>query len=84
MSPPTPGMRVPVNCVKYLISMATPAITQVSSSLANFSFNEFTMHLEGFGCLYLPSIVPKLAPEPLIITLSMGGIFLSFNAELLS
>lgn len=60
---------MPLNRVKCLISMTTPRESKLTSTTA---FVEFNMFVEGFGCLFLPSISPQLANAPSIVAMGMS------------
>jgi len=59
---------IPLNRVKCLISMTTP---RDSRQYLGVSFVEFNMLVEGFGCLFLPSIAPQLANSASIVSIGM-------------
>jgi WD repeat and FYVE domain-containing protein 3 len=66
---------MPITRVKSLISMSTPK----ESKFCNVtSFIEFNMLLEGFGCLFVPSIAPQLINAPSIVAMGMVGKPISF------
>ncbi len=69
---------VPLNRVKCLISMTTPRDTKLYLGV---SFVEFNMLVEGFGCLYIPSVAPQLSIQPSIVSMGMvtSGNDLSVN-----
>lgn len=56
---PTEGGPVPLNRVKTLVSMVTPRDFRVPGLSMNPPFIEFDMAVEGFGCIYAPSIAPQ-------------------------
>ena len=57
---------IPLNRVKCLISMTTP---RDNRTFIGTSFVEFNMFVEGFGCLFLPSIAPQLTNAPSIVAM---------------
>uniref|UniRef100_H2MQV2 WD repeat and FYVE domain containing 3 n=1 Tax=Oryzias latipes TaxID=8090 RepID=H2MQV2_ORYLA len=56
------GSTVPLTRVKCLVSMTTPHDIHLHGSAETPAFVEFDMSLEGFGCLFLPSLAPHNAP----------------------
>ncbi|KAF5905608.1 WD repeat and FYVE domain-containing protein 3 isoform X6, partial [Clarias magur] len=55
---------VPLTRVKCLVSMTTPHdIIRLHGSALTPAFVEFDTSLEGFGCLFLPSLAPHNAPS---------------------
>ncbi|KAL4623281.1 WD repeat and FYVE domain-containing protein 3-like isoform X1 [Arapaima gigas] len=54
---------VPLARVKCLVSMTTPHNIRQSGSSVTPAFVEFDMSLEGFGCLFLPSVAPHNSPS---------------------
>ena len=62
---------VPLNRVKCLISMTTPRDMKQHQGT---SFVEFNMFIEGFGCLFLPSIAPQLTNAPSIVAMGMVSV----------
>ncbi|KAF6721070.1 WD repeat and FYVE domain-containing protein 3 [Oryzias melastigma] len=56
------GSTVPLTRVKCLVSMTTPHDIRLHGSAETPAFVEFDMSLEGFGCLFLPSLAPHNAP----------------------
>ncbi|XP_060740179.1 WD repeat and FYVE domain-containing protein 3 isoform X1 [Tachysurus vachellii] len=55
---------VPLTRVKCLVSMTTPHdIIRLHGSALTPAFVEFDTALEGFGCLFLPSLAPHNAPS---------------------
>jgi hypothetical protein len=65
---------IPLNRVKCLISMTTPRNQSSISKYSSTSFIEFNMLVEGFGCLFLPSIAPQLATAPSIVAMGMVSV----------
>jgi len=63
------GSFVPLTRVKTLVSMTTPRDLHVQDNTILPPFIEFDMNLEGFGCMYLPSLAPS-SPH------SASGLFL--------
>ncbi|XP_061906663.1 WD repeat and FYVE domain-containing protein 3 isoform X3 [Entelurus aequoreus] len=53
---------VPLTRVKCLVSMTTPHDIRLHGSADTPAFVEFDTSLEGFGCLFLPSLAPHNAP----------------------
>uniref|UniRef100_H3DD36 WD repeat and FYVE domain containing 3 n=1 Tax=Tetraodon nigroviridis TaxID=99883 RepID=H3DD36_TETNG len=56
------GSTVPLTRVKCLVSMTTPHDIRLNGSAVTPAFVEFDNSLEGFGCLFLPSLAPHNAP----------------------
>ncbi|XP_043915423.1 WD repeat and FYVE domain-containing protein 3 [Protopterus annectens] len=56
------GSTVPLTRVKCLVSMTTPHDIRLHGSSVTPAFIEFDTSLEGFGCLFLPSLAPHNAP----------------------
>ncbi|XP_054630463.1 WD repeat and FYVE domain-containing protein 3 isoform X3 [Dunckerocampus dactyliophorus] len=56
------GSTVPLTRVKCLVSMTTPHDIRLHGSADTPAFVEFDASLEGFGCLFLPSLAPHNAP----------------------
>ncbi|CAL9708759.1 unnamed protein product [Knipowitschia caucasica] len=56
------GSTVPLTRVKCLVSMTTPHDIRLHGSAVTPPFVEFDTSLEGFGCLFLPSLAPHNAP----------------------
>ncbi|XP_041955874.1 WD repeat and FYVE domain-containing protein 3 isoform X4 [Alosa sapidissima] len=54
---------VPLTRVKCLVSMTTPHDIRLHGSAVTPAFVEFDTSLEGFGCLFLPSLAPHNAPS---------------------
>ncbi|KAG7490175.1 hypothetical protein JOB18_029475 [Solea senegalensis] len=52
------GSTVPLTRVKCLVSMTTPHDIRLHGSAVTPAFVEFDTSLEGFGCLFLPSVAP--------------------------
>jgi hypothetical protein len=67
----TNGALMPLNRVKCLISMTTPRDTK---QYLGTCFVEFNMMVEGFGCLFLPSIAPQLTNAPSIVAMGMVSV----------
>lgn len=65
------GPLIPLNRVKCLISMTT---LRDSKIYIGTSFVEFNMFVEGFGCLFLPSIAPQLTNAPSIVAMGMVSV----------
>ena len=63
---------IPLNRVKCLISMTSPRDNKL---FIGTSFVEFNMFVEGFGCLFLPSIAPQLTNAPSIV--AMGKLIIT-------
>ncbi|XP_072570551.1 WD repeat and FYVE domain-containing protein 3 isoform X3 [Paramormyrops kingsleyae] len=55
------GCTVPLTRVKCLVSMTTPHDIRLHGSSVTPAFVEFDTSLEGFGCLFLPSLAPHNA-----------------------
>ena len=68
---PNASVLIPLNRVKCLISMTTP---RDSKLYIGTSFVEFNMYVEGFGCLFLPSIAPQLTNAPSIVAMGMVSV----------
>ena len=62
---------IPLNRVKCLISMTTPRETK---QYMGTSFVEFNMFVEGFGCIFLPSIAPQFISSPSIVAMGMVSV----------
>ncbi|XP_069782164.1 WD repeat and FYVE domain-containing protein 3 isoform X4 [Narcine bancroftii] len=56
------GSTVPLTRVKCLVSMTTPHDIRLHGSSVTPAFVEFDTNLEGFGCLFLPSLAPHNTP----------------------
>ncbi|XP_044537547.1 WD repeat and FYVE domain-containing protein 3 [Gracilinanus agilis] len=56
------GSTVPLTRVKCLVSMTTPHDIRLHGSAVTPAFVEFDTSIEGFGCLFLPSLAPHNAP----------------------
>ncbi|KAF7649614.1 hypothetical protein LDENG_00138710 [Lucifuga dentata] len=56
------GSTVPLTRVKCLVSMTTPHDIRLHGSAVTPAFVEFDSSLEGFGCLFLPSLAPHNTP----------------------
>ena len=67
----TSNILMPLNRVKCLISMTTPRENKFHTGTA---FVEFNMFVEGFGCLFLPSIAPQLTNAPSIVAMGMVSV----------
>ncbi|XP_023930684.1 WD repeat and FYVE domain-containing protein 3 [Lingula anatina] len=67
------GKLVPLTRVKCLVSMTTPRDVRFHGSLVTPPFVQFDMNVEGFGCLYLPSIAPQGPPTPSVVGMGMGS-----------
>ena len=67
----TASTLIPLNRVKCLISMTTPRDTKLYMET---SFIEFNMYMEGFGCIFLPSIAPQLTTPPSIVAMGMVAV----------
>jgi WD repeat and FYVE domain-containing protein 3 len=65
------GALIPLNRVKCLISMTT---LRDNKFFIGTSFVEFNMFVEGFGCLFLPSIAPQLTNAPSIVAMGMVSV----------
>ncbi|XP_041084029.1 WD repeat and FYVE domain-containing protein 3 isoform X2 [Polyodon spathula] len=57
------GSTVPLTRVKCLVSMTTPHDIRLHGSAVTPAFVEFDTSLEGFGCLFMPSLAPHNAPS---------------------
>ncbi|XP_077377164.1 WD repeat and FYVE domain-containing protein 3 isoform X1 [Festucalex cinctus] len=57
------GSAVPLTRVKCLVSMTTPHDIRLHGSADTPAYVEFDASLEGFGCLFLPSLAPHNAPS---------------------
>ncbi len=68
---PDKNILIPLNRVKCIISMTTP---RDSRQHIGTSFVEFNMFVEGFGCLFLPSIAPQLTNAPSIVAMGMVSV----------
>ncbi|XP_072921340.1 WD repeat and FYVE domain-containing protein 3 isoform X1 [Hemitrygon akajei] len=66
------GSTVPLTRVKCLVSMTTPHDIRLHGSSVTPAFVEFDTNLEGFGCLFLPSLAPHNAP--ISASTATGGI----------
>ncbi|XP_045427023.1 WD repeat and FYVE domain-containing protein 3 isoform X3 [Pipistrellus kuhlii] len=62
------GSTVPLTRVKCLVSMTTPHDIRLHGSSVTPAFVEFDTSLEGFGCLFLPSLAPHNAPTNSTVT----------------
>lgn len=62
---------IPLNRVKCLISMTTP---RDYKTFLGTPFVEFNMQIEGFGCIFLPSIAPQLSSPPSIVAMGMVSV----------
>ncbi|XP_051026473.1 WD repeat and FYVE domain-containing protein 3 [Acomys russatus] len=62
------GSTVPLTRVKCLVSMTTPHDIRLHGSSVTPAFVEFDTSLEGFGCLFLPSVAPHNAPTNNAVT----------------
>ncbi|XP_047573833.1 WD repeat and FYVE domain-containing protein 3 isoform X8 [Lutra lutra] len=62
------GSTVPLTRVKCLVSMTTPHDIRLHGSSVTPAFVEFDTTLEGFGCLFLPSLAPHNAPTNNAVT----------------
>uniref|UniRef100_A0A670KCI7 WD repeat and FYVE domain containing 3 n=1 Tax=Podarcis muralis TaxID=64176 RepID=A0A670KCI7_PODMU len=65
---PAEGSTVPLTRVKCLVSMTTPHDIRLHGSAVTPAFIEFDTSLEGFGCLFLPSLAPHNAPTNNVVT----------------
>ncbi|XP_015131950.1 WD repeat and FYVE domain-containing protein 3 isoform X1 [Gallus gallus] len=65
---PAEGSTVPLTRVKCLVSMTTPHDIRLHGSSVTPAFIEFDTSLEGFGCLFLPSLAPHNAPTNNAVT----------------
>lgn len=59
---PGEGGPVRLSRVKTLVSMMTPRDYRLAGVSQSPPFVEFDMSVEGFGCIYLPSIAPQGQP----------------------
>ncbi|KAG9480632.1 hypothetical protein GDO78_012215 [Eleutherodactylus coqui] len=72
------GCTVPLTRVKCLVSMTTPHDIRLHGSSVTPAFVEFDTSLEGFGCLFLPSLAPHNSPNSNAVTTGlMDGTVLS-------
>ncbi|KAJ8285363.1 hypothetical protein GJAV_G00025980 [Gymnothorax javanicus] len=62
------GSSVPLTRVKCLVSMTTPHDIRLHGSSVTPAFVEFDTSLEGFGCLFLPSLAPHNSPSNNVAT----------------
>nr|XP_033770548.1 WD repeat and FYVE domain-containing protein 3 isoform X3 [Geotrypetes seraphini] len=62
------GSTVPLTRVKCLVSMTTPHDIRLHGSSVTPAFIEFDTSLEGFGCLFLPSLAPHNSPTNNAVT----------------
>lgn len=62
---------IPLNRVKCIISMTTP---RDYKAYVGTPFVEFNMFVEGFGCIFLPSVAPQLATAPSIVAMGMVSV----------
>ena len=69
---------IPLNRIKCLISMTTP---RDYKACAGTPFIEFNMFVEGFGCIFLPSIAPQLSSPPSIVAMGMVSVGNDFNVN---
>ena len=67
------GGAVPLTRVKCLVSMTTPRDVRLHGATITPGFVEFDMSVEGFGCLFLPSIAPQGQANPSVVGGSMIG-----------
>ena len=56
------GGPVPLSRIKCLVSMTTPRDMHLCGTTSLPGFVEFNMSLDGFGCLFLPSVAPHVPP----------------------
>lgn len=56
------GGPVPLSRIKCLVSMTTPRDMHLFGTTSLPGFVEFNMSLDGFGCLFFPSIAPHVPP----------------------
>uniref|UniRef100_S4RTS1 DUF4704 domain-containing protein n=1 Tax=Petromyzon marinus TaxID=7757 RepID=S4RTS1_PETMA len=56
------GAALPLTRIKCLVAMTTPLHTRHNMAAVPPPFLEFDMSVEGFGCLFLPSLAPQNAP----------------------
>jgi hypothetical protein len=89
------SMLMPLNRVKCLISMTTPRdnhhhhhhLMNNNTNYVNHknylatAFVEFNMFVEGFGCLFLPSIAPQLTHAPSIVAMGMVSVGNDFSVN---
>ncbi|XP_052054971.1 WD repeat and FYVE domain-containing protein 3 isoform X3 [Apodemus sylvaticus] len=66
------GSTVPLTRVKCLVSMTTPHDIRLHGSSVTPAFVEFDTSLEGFGCLFLPSLAPHNAPTNNAVTTGLS------------
>uniref|UniRef100_A0A8C5UPU8 WD repeat and FYVE domain containing 3 n=1 Tax=Microcebus murinus TaxID=30608 RepID=A0A8C5UPU8_MICMU len=66
------GSTVPLTRVKCLVSMTTPHDIRLHGSSVTPAFVEFDTSLEGFGCLFLPSLAPHNAPTNNAVTTGLA------------
>uniref|UniRef100_A0A8I3W6I5 WD repeat and FYVE domain-containing protein 3 n=1 Tax=Callithrix jacchus TaxID=9483 RepID=A0A8I3W6I5_CALJA len=66
------GSTVPLTRVKCLVSMTTPHDIRLHGSSVTPAFVEFDTSLEGFGCLFLPSLAPHNAPTNNAVTTGLN------------
>nr|XP_032805834.1 WD repeat and FYVE domain-containing protein 3-like isoform X3 [Petromyzon marinus] len=59
---PAEGAALPLTRIKCLVAMTTPLHTRHNMAAVPPPFLEFDMSVEGFGCLFLPSLAPQNAP----------------------
>jgi hypothetical protein len=69
---------VPLNRIKCLISMTTP---RDYKTYIGTPFIEFNMFIEGFGCIFLPSIAPQLVSPPSIVAMGMVSVGHDLNVN---
>ena len=69
---------LPLNRIKCLISMTTP---RDYKTYVGTPFIEFNMFVEGFGCLFLPSIAPQLSSPPSIVAMGMVSVGNDLNVN---
>lgn len=69
---------VPLNRIKCLISMTTP---RDYKTYIGTPFIEFNMFVEGFGCIFLPSIAPQLSSPPSIVAMGMVSVGTDLNVN---
>ncbi|KAJ8022395.1 WD repeat and FYVE domain-containing protein 3 [Holothuria leucospilota] len=65
------GSTVPLTRVKCLVSMTTPRDTRLTDATSLPAFVEFDMNVEGYGCLYLPSIAPQSTASQAVVAVGM-------------
>ncbi|XP_071829084.1 WD repeat and FYVE domain-containing protein 3-like isoform X3 [Apostichopus japonicus] len=63
---------VPLTRVKCVVSMTTPRDTRLTDATSLPAFVEFDMNVEGYGCLYLPSIAPQATTSQAVVTVGMN------------